>query len=276
MGADEHVPIRSSVPVDEDLGYPPAQYLGPVNGSSPHGREQRRPSRIRLDSSYGSQLLVWRQGRRRQVLRSYDTARAGGPHPWGGPVLVISAWNPRGEARTFQENTEEQQRLADRVAGLGGTVRGRVVAVPPDRGWAEESLVVADLNLDVGRELAVSLGQAALLAWDETHVSVMPTDSVGAVAASRRHWQVTDEPMTCPMRLDERPGETCTVHGGPWTSGAIHAAAVWQSHRALLTSLLGCDTCADGAGPVNGPGGGRGAIMLNPPRLGSRHGGYVW
>ena len=78
------------------------------------------------------------------------------------------------------------------------------------------------------------------------------------------------------MRLDERPGERCTVHGGPWTSGAIHAAAVWQSHRGLLTSLLGCDACADATGTVHGPSGGRGAIMLSPLKIGSRHGGYVW
>lgn len=276
MGADKHVPIRSSVPVDEDMGYPPAQYLGPVNGGSPQGRGQRRPSGVPLDSSYRSQLLVWRQGRRRHVVHRSDSAPAEGPHPWGGPVLVISAWNPHGEARTLEENSDEQQRLADRVAALGGAVRGRVAAVPPDHGWAEEALVVADLDAQDGRHLAHELGQAALLVWDATHISVVPTGVANTVTPSQRGWQLADEPMTCPMRLDEQPGETCTVHGGPWTSGAIHAAAVWQSHRDLLTFLLGCDSCADGTGPVKGPGGGRGAVMLEPPRLGSRHGGYVW
>ena len=276
MGADKHVPVRSNVPVDEDMGYPPAQYVGPVNGSSPQGRAQRRLARGPVDASYRQQLLVWRQGGRRHVVGPSDTEAGEVAHPWGGPVLVISAWNPSGEPRTLQQNTDVQQVLADRVAELGGSVRGRVVAVPPDHGWAEEALVLADLDLDVGRELASAFGQAALLAWDATHVRVLPTGLVGAVTSSRWAWTITDRPMTCPMRLDERPGEQCTVHGGPWTSGAIHAAAVWQSHRALLTSLLGCDTCGDGTGPVNGPGGGRGAIMLEPPRLGSRYGGYVW
>lgn len=276
MAADKHVPVRISVPVDEDRGYPPAQYLGPVNGSSPQGRAQRRPARVPVDASYRSQLLVWRQGGRRYIVSPSDAEAGEVAHPWGGPVLVVSAGNPHGEPRTLQQNAGEQQALAERVADLGGSVRGRVVAVPPDHGWAEEALVVSDLGQDEGRELASAFGQAAILAWDARHIRLVPTGALGAVTPSEWAWVITDRPMTCPMRLDERPGATCTVHGGPWTSGAIHAAAVWQSHRALLTSLLGCDACADGTGAVNGPGGGRGAIMLEPPRLGSRHGGYVW
>ncbi len=155
------------------------------------------------------------------------------------------------------------------MADLGGAVRGRVVAVPVDYGWAEEALVVTDLDPDEGRELALAFGQAAFLVWDLTHVSVVPTGAIGAVTATRRPWQVIDEPMTCPMRPDDRPGERCTVHGGPWTSGAIHAAAVWQSHRGLLTSQLGCDACADATSTVLGPGGGRGVIMLSPLKIGS-------
>jgi hypothetical protein len=276
MGADKHVPARSNVPVDGDLGYPPAQYVGPVNGGSPEGRHRRRPADVPVDASYRSQLLVWRQGGRRQVVSPSDAQGSEVAHPWGEPVLVVSAWNPRGEPRTLQQNADEQQVLADRVVDLGGIVRGEVVAVPPDHGWAEQALIVADLDQEEGRELASAFGQAAILAWGARHIRLVPTGVLGAVAQSERAWAITDEPMTCPMRLDERPGEQCTVHGGPWTSGAIHAAAVWQSHRALLTTLLGCDSCSDGSGAVNGPGGGRGAIMLEPPRLGSRHGGYVW
>ena len=276
MGADEHVPVRSSVPVDEDTGYPPAQYLGPVNGSSPQGRAQRRPARVRLAVSYQSQLLLWREGRGRRVVRPSPERAGRDPHPWGGPVLVISAWHPHGDPRTLQQNNDLQELLADRVVELGGSVRGRVVAVPPDHAWAEEALVVSDLDLDGGLELARVFGQAALLVWDESHLRVVPTRVVGQVSEWRVPWQVAELPMTCPMRLDEQPGGKCWVHGGPWTSGAIHAAAVWQTHRGVLTSLLGCDPCADGTGLVHGPGGGRGAIMLEPPRLGSRHGSYVW
>ena len=276
MSAEHRVYPPTSVPTDEDFGYRPAQYVGPVSGSSPEGRQQRRPADIPLDATYRSQVLIWREGQRRRVLLPSQGERGDVPHPWGGPVLVISAWNPHGEPRTLQQNTDDQQRLVSRVSEHAGTVAGRVVAVAPDHGWAEEALVVTGLRLADGRELAAAFGQAALLSWDDAQVAVVPTGAVGQLTAAQWGWQVSDHPVTCPMRLDERPGRQCTVHGGPWTSGAIHAAAVWQSHRALLTSLLGCEVCADGTGPVNGPGGGRGAIMLNPPRLGSRHGGYVW
>lgn len=277
MSADNHVPRhQAAAPVDDDTGYAPAQYLGPVDGSSTEGRHQRRYAAVPPDASYATQLLVWREGGRRRVVRTTAGAEVESAHPWGGAVLILSAWNPRGEARTLQENTDDQVRLADRVADRGGSVRGRVVAVPPGRGWAEEALVVAGLDRGEGLALAREFGQLALLDWGLARLTVVPAGGGGMVAPSSRPWWLTDAPLTCPMRLDERAGAKCTVHGGPWTSGSIHAAGVWQAHRDLLTSLLGCDVCADGTLPVNGPGGGRGAISIDPVKLASRYGGYVW
>lgn len=276
MGAENHVPVRHVAPVGDDLGYLPAGYRGPVDGGSPQGRARRRPARVPLEDSYRSQLLVWREGPRRRVVAPSEEGGEPPGHPWGGPVLVLSAWNPLGEARTQQQNAHDQARLVGRVGHLGGVVRGRVVAVPPDHGWVEEALVVAGLGQGQGLELARQSGQAALVAWDEEHVEVVPTAASGSVAPWRTRWRLGEVPMTCPMRLDAQPGARCRVHGGPWTGRAIHAAALWQAHRDLLAPLLGCDACDHGAGTVDGPGGGRGAIGISPVKVASRHGGYVW
>jgi len=252
-----------------------AGYLGPVNGGDPVLRCMRQLPETSVDESYRTQRLVWREGSVRRVLRpTSEPARASAAHPWGGPVLVVSGWNAGGAPRTLRDNVDAQARLAGLVEVAGGLVLGSVVAVPADRGWVEEALVVAGLEADRGRDLARSCGQEALLRWDLERLTVLPTgDRVGESSSA---WALTDEPVLCPMRTDDIAGGRCRVHGGPWTSGAIHAAAVWQEHRAVLTRYLGCGVCADGTDPVDGPGGGRGAISMHALKIGSRHGGYAW
>jgi len=186
MSADDRVYPPTSVPIDEDFGYGPAQYVAPVSLSSPEGRAQRRPADVPLDASYRSQVLIWWEGHRRRVVLPSRAERGDVPHPWGGPVLVISAWNPHGEPRTLRQNTDDQQRLVSQVREHGGTVAGRVVAVARDHGWAEEALVVTGLAPAEGRELAAAFGQAALLSWDSTHVAVVP-DEAGRAARAPVH-----------------------------------------------------------------------------------------
>lgn len=286
MSPDNDVPAEvpenpseadAPAPSGLEVAQPPirADYLYPADLADPVLRHQRVLPRSSVDASYRTQRLVWREGSVRRVLR--PTSGPVGPtadHPWGEPVLVVSAWNADGAPRTLRENLDAQVRLADLVAVAGGRVRGSVVAVPADRGWAEEALVVAGLDLDEGRDLARRCGQSALLLWDVEHLTVLPTGDRGR--ESRQRWVLGDEPQLCPMRTDDIPGARCRVHGGPWTSGSIHAAALWQEHRALLTRYLGCGVCADGTRPVDGPGGGRGAISIGAIKIGSRHGGYVW
>ena len=64
------------------------------------------------------------------------------------------------------------------------------------------------------------------------------------------------------------------LHGGGWTSASIHAAALWQEHRALGVRLVGCDSCDDGRETCWGPGGG--AMSLTPIVLASRYGNATW
>jgi hypothetical protein len=277
-GTPEYRPPADTRPASGlEVTVPPirAGYLGPVNGGDPVLRCMRQLPETTVDESYRTQRLVWREGPVRHVLRpTIEPAGASAAHPWGEPVLVISAWNAGGAPRSLRGNVDAQARLVALVGVAGGQVLGRVAAVPADRGWAEESLVVAGLDPDQGRDLARSCGQEALLAWDAERLTALPTGD--RVKGSSSAWVLSDEPVLCPMRTDDVPGARCRVHGGPWTSGAIHAAAVWQEHRAVLTRYLGCGVCADGTRPVDGPGGGRGAISIDALKIGSRHGGYVW
>ena len=258
MSADDRVYPPTSVPIDEDFGYGPAQYVAPVSLSSPEGRAQRRPADVPLDASYRSQVLIWREGHRRRVVLPSRAERGDVPHPWGGPVLVISAWNPHGEPRTLRQNTDDQQRLVSQVREHGGTV--------PGVSWLSRVTTAGP------RRRSSSLASRRPRAGSSLPRSVRRRCSRGTARTS----------PSCPMRLDERPGRRCTADGGPWTSGAIHAAVLWQSHRALLTCLLGCEVCGDGTGLVNGVAGGRGgdheprpAARLAPRRLRVVSGGCV-
>ena len=254
-----------------------AGYVGPYNGGDPEGRSRRSPARTRLDESYEQQVLVWRANGLRLLLAPTSSPPDERPgHPWGGTVLLITAWNAHGAACTLAQNDRAQQQLVSDVERAGGTLVSRAHAVPPERDWVEELLVVSGLDDDSGLDLARRAGQAAIVRVDDDVVRVVPTRTVAAVARSSRPWTLSARPETCPMRLDDVADAPCVVHGGPWTSRSIHAAALWQTHRDLLAPRLGCAVCHDATRPVAGPGGGRGAIMLEPMKLGSRHGGYVW
>jgi hypothetical protein len=50
----------------------------------------------------------------------------------------------------------------------------------------------------------------------------------------------------CPLMATPGVGELCPVGGGPYGSAAIHAAAGWSLHRAMMVNALGCQSCEGG------------------------------
>lgn len=58
--------------------------------------------------------------------------------------------------------------------------------------------------------------------------------------------------LTCPLIPDAQCGQLCRMHGGPWVSSSINAAAHWSANRANRLADVGCDTCGNGA-VVAGP-----------------------
>ena len=85
----------------------------------------------------------------------------------GGPLHVLTAWNPGDERPTASENREANRRLAASVTAAGGR-RWGAVGVAPDDSWFEEGFAVAGISRDVAVDLARGARQVAIFeATDE-------------------------------------------------------------------------------------------------------------
>ena len=80
---------------------------------------------------------------------------------------------------------------------------------------------------------------------------------------------------TCPLLPGSGRGDLCRMHGGPWISASIHAAAWWRRKRARAVEAVGCDTCGDASikiFPFGRITGGGGTVSVGPgPQWQSRH-----
>jgi hypothetical protein len=186
-------------------------------------------------------------------------------------IHLLTAWNPDGRPTTFGENARFQEQLEE---ALRQPVIGRAVAVPPDHKWFEEVLLVEGLTDVAAAELAAHFGQPTVIRWAPDGLTVLPSHAHSLVEATTAPALLRPVARGCPVRDDLDPTGRCVPIGGPWTSGSIHAHALWSSHRALGVQLLGCAPCANGRRPAwtaNGS-----STSFTTPCLGSRYGGASW
>jgi len=277
-------------------------YLLPAEVGTHEGRHVRQRPKATPWVAYSWQQHTWHVAGGRLVLRPTTTGIP--PHPDQPPELrdriqalqkeqgiaiaptvdeepddhwILTAWNPVGRPSTLAENLAANDRLREAVEDLGGVV-GDVATTPPDRSWLEDSVLVAGIDDDAARTLAEAAGQPMYTALSPSRMSLRPTRFVQwpTFVCGREETVV---PASCPMRTDDEPGALCAMHGGPWVSASIHAATVWQAHRHLLVTRLGCGPCADGTLPTLGPLGRTGGPIAVPGSeliLASRYGGYAW
>ena len=255
-------------------------YLSPANNGDADGRHVRVPSDIPLAETYARQEHTSLRRGMRAVVRARLDQTVPTPAPeefYGITKWLITAWNPLGEVCSLEQNVERTQRLITRIKAET-TVFGEVVATtPPDRSWVEDTVLFAGCTPEETVEIAREFGQPAVTAWRDSYLTVFPTGLVDDLDVVTREAVVELRPQTCPMRVDDLDDARCAMHGGPYGSRAIHASAVWASHRELLLPRLGCDPCADGTEPTLGPlGKAGGPILVGDIGLASRYGGYVW
>ncbi len=237
----------------------PGRPVLPASLSHDPGRWTRRPPAELPLNSYRTQRYQLRLDGAR-----YELAPGTGPRttPLDLPLHLISGWHPQGAPSTRGEGHAAQGRLLDRLDERA--VVATVTAYPSNRSWFEPALAITGLSDDAAVHLAWEVGQLAAVRWDKDAITVLPTDlSVPRQPASGWQWRQQTGPR-CPLlgRVEQ-----CRLHGGPFGSAAIHAAAISRAHRDLAAVLLGCDICT-GRGP--------GGVSLAPITLGSRHGGYAW
>jgi hypothetical protein len=196
--------------------------------------------------------------------------------PWlpDARAWFISAWNTHGIASTLAENLARTLDLRQAVIKLGASRAGDVVTAPPDLSWVEDAMVVDGLDSSEATALGRAFGQPAVTALGPGQLAIVPTGIRADVRAATLDAELREWSSGCPLR----PGEAGPCHGdgGPWGSAAIHAAALWTTHRSVVLPRLGCGVCLDGRSEHD-PFGGRGAAaVLNEPALPSRYGGFSW
>lgn len=193
-----------------------------------------------------------------------------GRTPFAGAVHVLSAWSPAGRLETLARNVAAGQRLREHLRAMDIEHRP-AAAYAPDRSWAEGCVVVEGM----GDEGAVGLGrllrQPAVTRFDDAGVHVLPTGLVDLAPAGVAGWAMQPAKTTCPMRRDGAPGERCRNPGGPYVSRSMEVGLIWNLHRELLTGLLGCSVCGDGAGSSLGVGR---PVALGEPYVANRYGGW--
>ena len=253
-------------------------YLDPQSLGLPEGRHIRVPSRTPLHESYETQQHVTLQGDRRILWRT--GALLPPPLPTDvTPILfwLLSAWNPHGAPTTLADNLARNVALGETIAEAGGEVSDIVTTVPPDRSWAEDTLIFRGIAPDDAVELAVRFGQPVLQAMGFDMLTIIPTGLSDDVHLVTLDCDQVTLPMTCPMRSDDIPGARCAARGGPWVSASMVALAIWAEHRGLLLEGLGCTPCANGTQPTLGPWSmASGSFSVARHYIASRYGGHSW
>lgn len=189
-------------------------------------------------------------------------------------VWFVSSSHGFSRAMTQPEQHLHQQRFTE-LLDLQGWSWRPATCFPTGRQWIELGAVLlqtpeSDWGPDEVLFLAHQFGQDAVIRWDAEGFTALPTPSVATPEAHSHTVPVSAELAAGGCPLVGGRDEWCKREGGPWTSGSITAAAVWQQHRRMLVDALGCGVC--GGGP-HSPGR---AVLARELFLPSRQGGWQW
>lgn len=232
--------------------------------------KQRYPAHQSLADSYAHQWYRLNLHGVEYEVRPSDAATA--DHLPVEPCFIISAWNPAGAPKTFDDNQDLHAALGRRLLEAG-FVSDEAVTFAGDGSWFESSWVVRGASETATLALAAQFEQIAVVRWDMQGLHVISRDS-DAVPNSTQPWTITRlNSKPCPMKLLERSSE-CTPAGGPWVSRSMAVGAAWQEHRRLALKLVGCGVCDDGKKVLRAANGQ--AHLLNELLLSSRFGGPDW
>ncbi|MEY3277543.1 MAG: hypothetical protein RLZZ426_29 [Actinomycetota bacterium] len=188
------------------------------------------------------------------------------------PIFIVSAWNPRGEAQSYDQNFERSQNFYRQIDRLGISF-STTTTFANDGGWLEQSCSMSGITQEQAAQFAAELGQPAFVRWDATHLTVIPTAG-SSIPPSQTGWKLTKlDEATCPVRNFAR-SQQCVPAGGPWVGASMLVGTVWQQHRGMAMSSVGCGVCDTGAIPLAGANGL--AIPIRSLNVGSRYGGYFF
>lgn len=86
------------------------------------------------------------------------------PSGFKTPLFVITAWNPRSDLRTFEQNQLHQSQLEADIVG-SGLVFWPAVGRDTISDQFEESFVISGLSEEEAKALGAKFGQNAVFSW---------------------------------------------------------------------------------------------------------------
>lgn len=249
-----------------------------------HHSERVRPVEAPFASYASNRMCLFVDGRQVWLTpgepRLPDTALNVWPEALPAPVTYLSAWNPDGERHTLQQNLalHEQLRTFIRELRLDAI---EAVTVAQGGEWFEQGLAVIGMDDQLAHDLAWKYDQDGWIRLDERGWQAASRYQ-GFTERARSFTVLRRTRRRCPIRAIEAKADRCIAVGGPWTSSSRSAYAVWNAHRRIGITLLGCGSCRDGKQPVWMQGGttliepGTEVITLRELCIASRFGGYCW
>ena len=185
------------------------------------------------------------------------------------PVWIVSGCNAFGRLSTVEDQAATTEVLHEQLDVMGW-IWHPAVLMAPGREWVETGAVVLGASQDEIVSKALRHGQEAVLLWDERGISVVATglsdDVVDGLPVAVR---TSPARLGCPMRCGA--DVMCARQGGPFGSRAMAVATLWEQHRALLVSALGCSVCEGGVVCANGR-----PMAISSTYVPSRRGGWQW
>lgn len=241
----------------------------------PHKGERafrRTPPAESIGESYRTNILrvTTDDGGEVDLVPASEGPSASPADLFGAPTAwFVASSHAFGRPTTQTETRDLQQGLVD-VLKIQGWDWRFTACFPPSRQWVEVGALLLHEDAEEVTQLAFRHGQDVVLRWDASGLTPVATgpsvavDGLGVTSPVMVQPAATGCPLVCGR------DEWCKREGGPWTSGSITAAAVWQHHRQMLVEALGCTVCEGGP---HGPGA---ALALRDLFLPSRSGGWQW
>ena len=185
------------------------------------------------------------------------------------PVWIISGCNTYGRLSTVGDQASSTEVLHEQLDAMDWTWHSAVL-MAPGREWVETGAVVLGVSQDEIVSKALRHGQEAVLLWDARGISVVATGLSDDVIDGLPIAVATSPALLGgPMRFGA--DVSCVRQGGPFGSRAMAVATMWEQHRALLVSALGCTVCDGGVVCGNGR-----PMAISSSYVPSRRGGWQW
>ncbi|GAB3812561.1 hypothetical protein GCM10028820_05700 [Tessaracoccus terricola] len=155
-----------------------------------------------------------------------EAQRPGVVFPGNEEVFVVAGVAPPGSPATRIEAGGHLLRLQQKLDELGWDWRP-TVASSPDRQWVEGGALVLGVTASDVAGLAALQGQPAVLCWDETGLTPVPTAPDHEPDPTPVPVRLTPARTGCPLRGGG--DDVCQVYGGDWTSASRLALSPGRS-----------------------------------------------